>query len=198
MRDDRITQVAKIARNSIAQISEATLLGSEHAAIELYNLARVATETLDFACRMKTALFRAIAKNKFSLPVLLSLHRESISWTIQWLEILNLGRRTGINLSRTGKEFSYTKPANQVAIYLYELAWLQKRVPIDDWNEESLRLLRRECRVSLQIAVLFQVGRKSRSGHCKNGGRKVQVRSFHRSHEALWANGKLRAVIFLP
>src|SRR4029077_15241454 len=143
-RDDRISQLAQAAEDNISRVSSESLLGSEHAAIELYNVARFATDKLFFACRMKAAVFRAIAENKFSWPVMLSPHSESIKWTTDWLATLNLGSKTGINLSAAGKGFSYAKPANQIAIYLYELAHALKHAPIPEWSGEQLCLLPRQ------------------------------------------------------
>ncbi len=177
IRDAAITQLAQAAEDNISRVSSATLLGSEHAAIELYNIARFATDKLFFACRMKAAVFRAVAENKFSWPVMLNPHSESMKWTTRWLANLNLGSKTGINLSRAGKGFSYAMPANQIAIYLYELAHALKHAPIAEWSAEQRYLLPRQVsrasstKASVatwdknQIAALQQWGQEGAGSH---------------------------------
>jgi hypothetical protein len=145
---ERIDKFAKSAKESVRRLKGEISLGSGRAAVELYRVAAFATEALERMCLSEPTVFRAIAEKKFSWPVVCSRHSESRERTNRLLNMLNLGGKTGLNFSSAGKGFSYTRPANRIAIYLHALACALQRAPIAEWNGEEYMLLTNVARFS--------------------------------------------------
>jgi len=128
----RVEKLAKRAKDNAFALAGLAAKSREDAAVELYRTAALITEWLTFLCRKTPALFRAIARNKRSWPVMFSPGRKSVEQNIELIKRLELAENTGINVS-SGKTFSWG-PAHIVAYNLYQLAQDLKRAPTGVWH----------------------------------------------------------------
>jgi hypothetical protein len=128
-----------IAENSMA-LAHLAAKGSEDAAVELHRTAALLTEWLEYVSAKKLELFYGIAQKRPSWPVMYGLHRDELKQTSELIKKLKLGAGTNINYS-SGKPFSTEVPANQIALYLHELARALQRAPMNEWDEYEACLL---------------------------------------------------------
>ena len=114
-------KLSRRTKDNIVKLGSLATNGAPDAATELHSTAALAVEVLRLLCKRRPQLFKAIAREKFSWPVLCSLHPEEIHKTASFLQEMELGANTQINLS-SGKTFSWRVPANVVALNLHTLA----------------------------------------------------------------------------
>jgi hypothetical protein len=130
----RVKKLAKLAKNNASALADLAAKGREDAAVELYRTAVLTTHWLTYLCRKNPAQFSAIAGNEFSWPVLYGPHRDEKEEADELIKKLQVGARTGFNLS-SGKRFSLVdNPANVVALNLYKLAQSLRRAPMRLWT----------------------------------------------------------------
>src|SRR5205807_9648093 len=131
----------KTTKDNLFALTDLAAKGSESAAIELYRTAALATGWLAHLCRVKPEPFTAIAARKIFWPVMWGAHRDTLKENKKLIEELKLASGTGINFSSKGKTFSWSHPANQIAIYLSQLVQALRRAPISEWDEYEQLLL---------------------------------------------------------
>jgi hypothetical protein len=143
------TRSSKLSQSAKDKINKLVILinkGAEGAAAELHSTVAFATQNLEWICQRKPELFTGIARNKFSWPMMCSLHPEDIRENAEFLKKLTLGADTQINVS--GRTFSWRVPANIVALNLHELAQSLRRAPMRSWTLRDLRPIGR-CGVGI-------------------------------------------------
>ena len=133
----RVQKLAKAAEHNAFALAGLAAKGREDAAIALYQTAASTTEWLTYLCQKNPAQFSAIARNKFSWPVMYSPHPESMKEDVEFIKKIKLATNTGINLS-SGKSFSWNNAANVVAFNLYRLAQSLRRSPIESFTDSEL------------------------------------------------------------
>jgi hypothetical protein len=142
--DQRETPSRKLsqsAKDKIAKLVALTNKGAQDGPVELYSTVAFATQMLEWLCQRKPEPFTGIARNKFSWPLMCSLHPEDIRENAEFLEKLMLGADTQINVS--GRTFSWRVPANTVALNLHGLAQSLQRAPMKSWTWRDLTALDR-------------------------------------------------------
>jgi len=133
-------KLGKVARDNAFKLEILAAQGVENAAVELHKTAYFATQLLTILCRQmsyqKPDTAAAIAQKKTLWPVLFSPHRDLKERAEQLIKTLQVGAKTGLNLS-SGRTFVWDHPANQVAMYLLKLAQALQRAPISEWDERE-------------------------------------------------------------
>jgi hypothetical protein len=130
-RSTRVEKLAKVAKDNAFALAGLAAKSRQDAAVELYRTAALITEWLTFLCCKNPALFRAIARNKLSWPVMFSPGRKSVEHDIELTKKLELAKNTGINIS-SNRTFSWG-PAHVVVFNLYQLAQDLERAPTGVW-----------------------------------------------------------------
>ena len=133
-------RLGNVAFRNIEALADLILRGDHTAKRELLTLAHAATDELTSFCESNPAMFRPLARQQFSWPVLHSLHHDQVKENDAMLKNLQLAADTGINISgKSGKRgrrrtFSFETPANIIAIELHFVACALKQAPMDDWE----------------------------------------------------------------
>jgi hypothetical protein len=130
----RALKLAKAAKDNASTLAALAARGREDGAFGLYRIAAFATQWLTHLCRKQPELFTAIAARKMAWPVMWGAHRDTLKDNKELIEELKLASGTGINFSSNGKTFRSNHPANQIAIYVHQIAQALRRAPIDEWD----------------------------------------------------------------
>jgi len=108
--------------------------------VELCETATSAAYLLQWLCEDEPGLLTDIAQKMVSWPVMYGPHRDLRNRVTELLRELKLGAKTNINYS-SGKSYSHELPANNFALYLYDLAKHLQHAPIRDWDDYGYLLL---------------------------------------------------------
>jgi hypothetical protein len=133
-KSSKAQDIARVVKGQTLALAALAKEGNKTAALELCRTAALATEWLTRLCREKPKLFAPIAARRFSWPVMYGAHRDTITENQQLIEQLELASDTDVNFSLNGKPYEWKLPANQIAIFLYQLAKALKRRSINEWN----------------------------------------------------------------
>jgi hypothetical protein len=150
-------KLSQSAKDKIAKLVALTNKGAQDGPVELYSTVAFATQMLEWLCQRKPELFTGIARNKFSWPLMWSLHPEDIRENGEFLEKLMLGADTQINVS--GRTFSWRVPANTVALNLHGLAQSLQRAPMKSWTRHDFIVLGR-CGVGCSSPNIHRCDKK--------------------------------------
>jgi hypothetical protein len=136
----RVEKLGRIARDNAFELQTLAAQRVENAAVELYKTAYFATQLLTVLCRQMSYqepdMAAAIAQKKTLWPVLFSPHRDLKERAERLIRTLQVGAKTGLNLS-SGRTFVWDHSPNQVAMYLLKLAQALQRAPISEWDEQE-------------------------------------------------------------
>jgi hypothetical protein len=129
-------KLSQSAKDKIDKLASLTRAGDKDAAAELYSTTAYSVQILTWMCEKKPALFKEIALEKFSWPVMYNPHPEEKRRTVVWIRQMELGRNTRINFS-SGRTFSWQVPANVVAFNLHDLAQNLRKTPKRLWLRDQ-------------------------------------------------------------
>jgi hypothetical protein len=135
-------KLSQSAKDKIEKLASGTKKGDNDAAAELFSTTAFAVEILTWMCKEQPEVFKEIARERFSWPVMYNPHPEKLRMTTALLRELELGRNTQINFS-SGKTFSWEVPANVIAFNLYQLAESLRRVPKRLWDHRVISSIAR-------------------------------------------------------
>lgn len=130
----RARKLGNAAKTAFSTLATLAARGREDAAVELYKVATSATTALTRLCQNKPELFTAIAEKKMTWPVMWGAHRDTVEENKKLIDELKLASGTGIDFSWKGKRFIWNHPANQIAIYVHEIAQVLQRAPVGKWD----------------------------------------------------------------
>src|SRR6059058_2701205 len=123
-------KLSRVAKDSLWALADLAGKGGEGAAAELHSAVSAATWLLSFLSENKPEIFTPIAASEFVWPVFYGPHKEHKEEADQLINQLRVGVKTGINISRVGKPFSWKRPANVIAFNILRLAEALQRAPI--------------------------------------------------------------------
>jgi len=138
---DKVAKIAQSIKDQIFQLAGLSAEGSALAALEMFRIAGLATNSLNSVARKRPDLFTSIAATRVCWPMLWESHPDIVEENKAFAQDLTLGSQTGINYSQVGKTFSFKVPANHVAIYLNLLAQALRRTRINKWDLNATALL---------------------------------------------------------
>jgi hypothetical protein len=127
---------ARAAKDNAGALVELAATGAPDAAFDLYETAALLTGELTYLCEKNPAQFSAIARDKHLWPLAYGPHPSSVNRANELIKKLQVGAKTSLNLA-TRKTFSWDKPANVVAFYLYRLAQSFQRAPMCGWARDD-------------------------------------------------------------
>ena len=142
------TEVQKVSDESIANIFTLRSLiekGEQEAAVELFEIAAFAAQSLTHLCETKPDMFSPIAANQIAWPAMHSLHKGLLQKNDALIKSLKLASNTDINISEKGKAFSFDTTAVRVALDHYKLARALRRGPPDEWYSDEWIIVHTIC-----------------------------------------------------
>jgi hypothetical protein len=125
-----------VASRALQELVRLAFNGHENAAKQLHIILASKVHSFDELCRQYPKLFEPIARKTTYWPGLISCLTNSKKRNEKLLEMLQLGRDSGINIS--GKQPDWETPEVEAASFLHHLMELYRR----DWLPENIKRVR--------------------------------------------------------